>query len=63
MQKSANPVAELERQLLVDMDRHNELLKRYAAGDGSVKQDLHELRGAIQVKCLVARAARRETER
>ncbi len=57
-----NPARELYRQLLADLDRQVDLIKRYDAGDDSVKQDINELEGAIQVKSLVARAARRKGE-
>ena len=60
MNKSISPARELVRQITVDLDRRLDLIKRYDAGDSSVRQEIDELQGAIQVKCLVARAARGE---
>ncbi len=57
-----DPAVELYRQLVVDLNRQWELIKRLAAGDHSVKQEINELEGAIQVGYLVARAARRISE-
>ena len=57
-----NPARELYRQLLADLDRQVDLIKRYDAGDSSVEQEIDKLQGSIQVKSLVARAARREGE-
>ena len=57
-----NPARELYRQLVADLDRQCKLIKRHAAGDRSVKQEIDKLQGAIKVKSLVARAARRESK-
>ena len=58
-----DPVVELYRQLVIDLNRQWELIKRLATGDHSVKQEINELEGAIQVKSLVARAARKQEEK
>ena len=54
-----DPARELDRQLVEDLDLHNELIKRYAGGDWCVQQEIDELQAAILVKSLVARGARR----
>ena len=58
-----NPARELYHQLLADLDRQVDLIKRYDAGDSSLEQEIDKLQGAIQVKSLLARAARKQGEK
>ena len=61
--KSTDPELELYRQIIADLDRQWELIEAYAAGDRSVRQEIKELQGAIKIKGLVARGARKQEEK
>ena len=49
----------LRRQLLADLARQQRLILQYAAGDRSVKGEVHRMDGVIEIKRILLGAAAR----
>lgn len=59
---TTNPIANLQAQLLADMEVFGDLMHRYNLGDASAKEARDQLEGAVEVKLAILEGLKREEE-
>ena len=59
---TTNPIANLQAQLLADMEVFGNLMHRYNLGDASAKEERDQLEGAVEVKLAILEGLKREEE-
>ena len=57
-----DPIANMQAQLLKDMEQFGDLMNRYAVGDTAVKEERDQLEGAVEIKLAILEGLKREEE-
>jgi hypothetical protein len=57
-----DPIVNLQKQLLADMERFGDLMHRYNLGDASAKESRDQLEGGVEIKLAILEGLKREQE-